>query len=202
MISLDTRGIRESHLHIMLQRIEACFKESVRRNQLSHNILDQYRDKNKQEDELNSSYTFENAESPNSAVCTTNFDALEPSISFRIEIGKNEKENNNFLQRYEDLQNWMWKECFNPSIVRALTCGEKRCLPLLGICDICISTYAEDCCTFCLRSQGKIAAKGIYSEQFIDENSSMNAPNSPLRIRLIEAILTSLEVSYSALFCI
>lgn len=203
LTALDTRGTRESHLHIMLQRIEACFKESVRRNRLSHNILDHNRGKDRQEDvELNSSFAFENAESPNSAICTTNFDALEPSLSFRIEIGKNEKENNNFLKRYEDLQNWMWKECFNPSIVHALAYGEKRCLPLLGICDTCINTYAEDNCPCCGWSRGTIAAKGIYTEQFNGENSLMDGPNSPLRIRLIKAILTSLEVCYCALFCI
>ncbi|KAH6773670.1 hypothetical protein C2S51_012074 [Perilla frutescens var. frutescens] len=194
--ALDIRGTRESHLHIMLQRIEACFKESVRRNRLSHNILDHNRDNDRQEDvELNSSFAFESAESPNSAVCTTNFDALEPSLSFKIEVGKNEKENNNFLKRYEDLQNWMWKECFNSSIVHALGYGKKRCLPLLGICDICLTTYVEDTCPCCRRIQGKIAAIGIFSEQFNGENNVMDGTNTPLRIRLIKAILTSLEVA-------
>ncbi|KAI3800848.1 hypothetical protein L1987_28946 [Smallanthus sonchifolius] len=32
LLSLDTRGARESHLHIMLQKIEMAFKESIRRN--------------------------------------------------------------------------------------------------------------------------------------------------------------------------
>ncbi|KAD7117894.1 hypothetical protein E3N88_05162 [Mikania micrantha] len=32
LLSLDTRGTRESHLHIMLQKIELSFKENIRRN--------------------------------------------------------------------------------------------------------------------------------------------------------------------------
>lgn len=198
LTALDTRGTRESHLHIMLQRIEACFKECVRRNRLSHDG-----DKGRHEDvELNSSFAFENAESPSSAVCSTSSDALEPSLSFRIEVGKNEKEGNNFMKRYEDLQNWMWKECFNSSIVCALAYGMKRCSPLLGICDICLTTYAEDNCPCCRRAQGKIAAKGHFPMQFNGENNLMDGTDSPLRIRLIKTILNSLEVLLCVFFCI
>ena len=35
--SLDVRGIRESHLHVMLEKIEMSFKEAVRRNKLHLN---------------------------------------------------------------------------------------------------------------------------------------------------------------------
>ncbi|XP_047970225.1 homeobox-DDT domain protein RLT1-like isoform X2 [Salvia hispanica] len=191
LTSLDTRGTRESHLHIMLQRIEVCFKESVRRNRLSQNG-----DADRQGDvELNSSFAFESAESPSSAVCTTSFDALEPSLSFRTEVGKNEKESNNFMKRYEDLQNWMWKECLNSSIVRALEYGKQRCSQLLGICDICFATYAEDCCPCSHWDQGMIVTKGHFPVQFNGENNLMDGRNSPLRIRLIKTILISLEVA-------
>lgn len=201
LTALDTRGTRESHLNIMLQRIETCFKESVRRNQLSHDILGHNGDKVKQEDdELNSSFAFESAESPSSAICTTSSDALEPSHSFRIEVGKNEKEKNNFLKRYDDLQNWMWKECLNSSIIRALAYGKKRCSPLLGICDVCLATYAEDSCPYCQRAQEKIATKGHSSVQFNGESNLMDGTNSPLRIRLIKTILTSLEVLLCSFF--
>lgn len=195
LTALDTRGTRESHLHIMLQRIETSFKESVRRHRLSYDILDHNGDMGRLEDaELNSSFAFESAESPSGAVCSTSSDALEPSHSFRIEVGKNEKENNNFLKRYEDLQNWMWKECLNPSIIRAVQYGKKRCSQLLGICDICLATYAEDSCPHCQRAQEKISTKGHSFVQFNGENNSMDGTNSPLRIRLIKTILTSLEV--------
>ena len=198
LTALDTRGTRESHLHIMLQRIEACFKGSVRKNRLYLNG-----DKGQQEDaEQNSSFAFESTESPTSAVSTASFDTLEPSLSFRIEVGKNEKENYNFMKRYEDLQNWMWKECFNSSIVRALAYGKKRCSQLLGICDICLATYAEDDCPCCRLAQSKIAAKGHFPVPFNCENNMMDGRNSPLRIRLIKTILISLEVLLCAFFCI
>ncbi|KAI3456227.1 hypothetical protein Pfo_012890 [Paulownia fortunei] len=203
LTSLDTRGTRESHLHIMLQKIEVCFKECVQRNRLFPNILDHNRNKGRQEAvEVNSSLACESVESPSSAICSTNSDILEPSLSFRIDIGRNETERNNVLKRYEDLQTWMWKECFNSSIVCAMAYGKKRCSPLLGICDICLATYdAKDICPSCHQIHGKVGAKGNFSEQFNGENNLMDGTNitmsnsSPLRIRLIKAILSSLEVA-------
>lgn len=197
--SLDIRGTRESHLHIMLRSIQTCFMECVRRNQLFH------KNSGGQEAvELSSSVACESADSPNSVVCTTNADALEPSLSFRIETGKNVTEKKSFLKRYEDLQNWMWKECFSSSVVCAMAYGKKRCLSLLGICDICLATYdAEDSCPSCNRIQNAVGAKEIFSEQLNGENNITGGTNifmlysSPLRIRLIKAILAQLEVCYS-----
>lgn len=194
LASLDTRGTRESHLHIMLQSIEVCFKECVRRNQLFHKNSEQEAVK------LSSSFGGERAESPSSVVCTNNTDALEPSISFRIETGNNTTEKKNFLKRYEDLQNWMWKGCFSSSVVSAMAYGKKRCLSLLGICDICLATYdAEDSCPSCSRIQN--TTKGNFSEQLNGENDFTGRIDmlysSPLRIRLIKAILAQIEVCYS-----
>ncbi|KAL6567386.1 hypothetical protein OROGR_001054 [Orobanche gracilis] len=188
LTSLDTRGTRESHLHIMLQKIEVCFKERVQRNQLFPNILNH---KDGQE-----------AESPTSVVCNTKSDMLEPSTSFRIEVGRTETERKNFLKRYEELQTWIWKECFNSSTIRAMAHGKNRCSPLLRICDVCLATYnPEDICPSCHQTRSKVLARGNSSEQFKCENNLMDGSdiimsNSfPLRIRLIKAILSSLEVA-------
>ncbi|XP_051126147.1 homeobox-DDT domain protein RLT1-like [Andrographis paniculata] len=178
LTSLDTRGTRESHMHIMFQRAEACFKEFVRRNRLVSNSLDHNRNKDQQEtDQRNCSFAGPSVESPGSAVCSSNSDVCDPSQSFRIEIGRNEVEKNNLLKRYGDLRTWMWKQCFKSSIICAMTFGEKRCLPVLEICEFCLNTYdaSKVTCPYCNRN----------------ESSS----SSPLRVGLIKAVLTLLEAS-------
>ncbi|PIN06555.1 Transcription factor PHOX2/ARIX, contains HOX domain [Handroanthus impetiginosus] len=195
LTSLDTRGTRESHLHIMLQKIEGCFKECVKRNRLSPNILGHNRKKGGQE-AVEGSSSFANVESPSSAICSTNSDISEPSLSFRVDIGRNEIEKKNSLKRYEDFQTWMWKECFNSSIVCAIAYGKKRCLPLLEICNTCHATYdaKKDICPSCHRIPGKVGGKGFFPEQFNGEDIMM-ADSSPLRIRSIKAILALLEAA-------
>ncbi|GFP97110.1 homeobox protein aristaless [Phtheirospermum japonicum] len=174
LMSLDTRGTRESHLHIMLQKIEVYFKERVQRNRLLPN-------KGGQE-----------AESPSSAVCSANSDTLEPSPSFRIETGRNETERNSILKRYEDLQTWIWKECLNVSIVRAIAYGKSRCSPLLGICNVCLATYdSKDICPSCRQTPSKFNGG---ENNLMDETDLIMSNSPPLRIRLIKAILSSLEV--------
>ncbi|KAL3617111.1 hypothetical protein CASFOL_039505 [Castilleja foliolosa] len=174
LMSLDTRGTRESHLHIMLQKIQVHFKERVQMNRLFLN-------KGGQE-----------AESPKSAVCSANSDTLETSPSFRIESGRNETERNNILKRYENLQTWIWKECLNSTILRSMAYGKRRCLLLLGICDVCLATYdSKDICPSCSRTPIKFNGDQY---NLMDETDLIMSNSSPLGIRLIKAILSLLEV--------
>ncbi|KAG8385512.1 hypothetical protein BUALT_Bualt03G0053000 [Buddleja alternifolia] len=199
LTSLDTRGTRESHLHIMLQKIEVSFKECVRKNWLFPNILDQNITKAGHEAiEVNSGLACSSVDSPRSAVCSTNSDIWEPSLSFRIDLGRTLTEKNNFLKRYEDLQSWILKECFNSSMIYAMAYGKKRCLPLFEICDVCSATYdvKMDFCPFCNLLHEKVGAKGNFSDHnLMDETGIISLNSSPLRIRLIKALLTLLEVS-------
>ncbi|KAL7129980.1 hypothetical protein ABFS83_13G103000 [Erythranthe nasuta] len=205
LASLDTRGARESHLHIMLQKIEVCFKECVQRNNRSSvDILDHNRNKGGQEAVGGtSSLGCGSVESPSSAVCSSNSDILEPSGSFRIDFGRSGIEKKNLLKRYEDLQTWTWKECLNSSTVRALAYGKKRCSQLLGICDVCLAFYdaKEDICPSCHQIHGKVGPKGNSPDQFNGEKSITDGTDiimsnsSPPRIRLIKAIVALLEVA-------
>lgn len=179
----------------MLQKIEVSFKECVQRNQLFHNNLDYNRNKGVQEvAEGTLGLAGESIESPSSAVCNSNSDILEPSFSFRIDVGRSGIEKKNILKRYEDLQTWMWKECLNSSIVRALAYGKQRCLPLLALCDICLAIYdaKEDICPSCHPIHSKVGAEGSFNSEK-DGTDGIDS-SSPLRIRLIKAIVASLEV--------
>ncbi|XP_027159398.1 homeobox-DDT domain protein RLT1 isoform X1 [Coffea eugenioides] len=204
--SLDMRGIRESHLHIMLQKIEVPFRERVRKN-LSFNCIEG-KEGMKTGDELaevsSSPGCNSGLDSPSSTVCGMNSDSLEPSSSFKIELGRNETERENALKRYEDFQIWMWRECFNSSVLRSLTYGKNRCTPLLGTCHLCFDSYMNvECHGHSCHTTSKVGNKEGLVEQTIHEEKVKVEPlnfgdsnsSHPLRIRLIKVLLNSLEAS-------
>lgn len=169
LASLDTRGSLESHLHIMLQKIELSFKENIRRN------------------------------TNNSGASTS--DSLDSS-PFKIEFGSNELEIKNAMERYQDLEKWMWKECLYSSNMSAMAHGKRPCTPLLGICDSCHTSYCyvKAICPRCYRPFSTFGDKLCYPELNIQDNvHKTNDPNEwditqPIRIRLIKSLLTFLEV--------
>lgn len=201
LTSLDTRGLRESHLHIMMKKIETPFRERVRRNTLQNGSVVQCRNATGNEVAEASS----GGDSPSSMVCSTSSDRWEPS--FKIELGKNEEEKRNVLRRYQDFQVWMWKEHFGSSVLSALAHGQKRCLPLLGVCDRCLDTFLfeEDFCSSCHRTFDNVdfVAKLLELEisygdiiKFDSENVVISSTSCPLRIILIKALLSMLEVRF------
>lgn len=206
--SLDTRGIRESHLHSMLQKIETPFKETIRRNFHLNKAAKSTRASVKEEDaEMASSTDCSlGTDSSGSTVCRLNSDAVEISSSFRIEIGKNDTEKSDALKRYQDLQKWLWKECFNTSILCALKYGKKRCPELLATCDICHDLYLseENHCPSCHKTFAtihnhdlKFSEHVMYCEKRkVDFNRNIRALNSslPTRTQMLKAQLALIEV--------
>ncbi|XP_073058613.1 homeobox-DDT domain protein RLT1-like [Primulina eburnea] len=194
--SLDARGTRESHLHIMLQKIELYFKECVQSNQFL-DLTDQSR--NEGEDvafEVISSVASASTESPRSEFCGTQSDSWEPSTSFKIGCRKNESKENNLLKRYEELQIWTWKECFSSAILRAQRYGKIRRSPLLGTCDVCLDTHdaKNDLCPHCHWMHSHVDDRGNFTENNLIDRINIGRSNStsPI-IRLIKAVLTLLE---------
>ncbi|XP_057955168.1 homeobox-DDT domain protein RLT2 isoform X3 [Malania oleifera] len=209
LASLDTRGVRESHLHSMLQKIEISFKETVRRNLLRINVTRQSGDIVKSEaSEMAPIHDCGvDMDSPSSTVCVSNSDMSEPSSSFRIELGRNEFEKNNSLNRYQDFEKWMWQECFNSSILCAMKYGKKRCMQLLGICDHCCDIYfPEDShCPSCHKTYSTFNRNFNFSEHVSQCREKLKAGHDrtllgsesslPLRIKLLKAHLALIEVS-------
>ncbi|GMI72298.1 RINGLET 1, homeobox-1 [Hibiscus trionum] len=148
LASLDARGIRESHLQIMLQKIESSFKENVRRNM--HSARAMVRSGSSSENEA-SEIDSANFDSPSSGICGLNSDAPETLPSFKIQLGRNENERKSAMKRYQDFQTWMWKECYNATTLCAMKYEKKRCAPLLAVCDACLSSHiTEDMhCSYC-----------------------------------------------------
>lgn len=190
LASLDTRGVRESHLHIMLQKIEGPFKGRARQNMscgASSNPT-----------------SGASADSPGSAIYGVSSDSWETSSSFKIELGRNEEEKKNALQRYQGFQIWMWKECLSSSILCAMRYGKKRCLPLLGICGHCLDSYhsEEGICPSCNKMSCEVDMNGKFLEQAmdsmdnlkIDYNNLVVSNACPVRVRLMKAVLSFTEV--------
>lgn len=205
LVSLDTRGIRESHLHIMLQKIEVPFRELARKNLLGANVVGHIEKKigNEVADLSTSPGSNDGTESPNSTVCGTSSESLEPSSSFKIELGRNDRERENALNRYQDLQIWMWKESFNSSILRGMNYGKKQRIPLLGICNLCLDSFMieDGYCPSCHTTTTKLENGECFFEKCFEEklkNEPMNFIVSngtrPLRIRVMKALLICLEV--------
>ncbi|CAL9122130.1 unnamed protein product [Musa textilis] len=102
LAALDTRGIRESHLHSMLQRIESTFKEAIRRNKKVVSSADFVGD------QVITGLTKTSSpdcsmelDSPSSSLCGLASDALENSSSFRIELGQSKAEISAAVRRYQ-----------------------------------------------------------------------------------------------------
>ncbi|KAJ6935585.1 homeobox-DDT domain protein RLT1 isoform X2 [Populus alba x Populus x berolinensis] len=203
--SLDTRGVRESHLRIMLQKIESSFKENGRRNLWSPNVVCQSgtTDENKKA-ETDSSNCPADIDDPSSMFCDSSSDTFDTFSWFRIELGRNSAEKKGALKRYLDFQNWMWKDCFNSSTLRAMKFGKKRCEQLLDTCNLCFSSYlSED--THCLSCHQtfKVDNKNFdFAEHEIQCKEKRFDPGNarafdsclPLGIRLLTALLGSIEV--------
>ncbi|XWS68694.1 hypothetical protein CRYUN_Cryun04dG0113200 [Craigia yunnanensis] len=207
LCSLDARGIRESHLHAMLQKIEMSFKEAVRRNKLHVNKRQNGDTIKTEANEMASGPDWSVcSESPNSTVCGSDSDMSETSTSFSIELGRNNFEKNDALKRYQDFDKWMWKECFNSLTFCAAKYGKRRCKQLLGVCSSCFNIYfsEDNHCPSCHRTY--IASKSTlnFSQhvaqcaeklQMGSEFSLDGSVFSPLRIRLIKLQLALVEVS-------
>lgn len=202
--SLDSRGIRESHLRLMLLKIENTFKETIQKNAKCAKIgnIDEIRVKNEVDETDSSPDHHASSDSPSSTLCGLNSDTSETSSSFRIELGKSESDKKAALRRYRDFQKWMWKECYNPSILCATKYGKKRCKPQVDICDICLNLYCleNSHCNHChltLPSNDglNVSKHAIQCGDKLAKDICISESPLPLRTRLLKALLAFIEVS-------
>ncbi|XP_057450626.1 homeobox-DDT domain protein RLT2-like isoform X3 [Lotus japonicus] len=206
LASLDVRGIRESYLHMMLERVEMSFKESVRRNVLNSNMRMQNGDTVRRL----KTEAVEMAEQDCSADihCPTtvgidNLDASETSTSFVVQLGKSEADDKDACTRYQDFEKWMRKECLNSPLLCALKFGKKRCNQLLAICDVChhVCFFGEVRCPSCHKTFSTCKNNSSSSEHIAHSEGKVKigtdyfSPSSPLRMRLLKILLSVVEVS-------
>ncbi|KAL8151093.1 hypothetical protein V2J09_020901 [Rumex salicifolius] len=203
--SLDVRGVRESHLYALLQRIETLFKESFKRKQLV--IVKPEEGAVKTDLSAVASHLDSCENSPNSIIYTSNSKVPETSSSFQIESGRNDIELKNILQRYKDFEEWIWKEYSFSSSLRAMKYGEKRCEQLLGVCDCChdLFFFEDHHCPTCHNTFPATDLNINFPDHMArcDEMLKFNPvwkikgldSLAPVRIRLLKGLLAHLEVS-------
>ncbi|XP_054812653.1 homeobox-DDT domain protein RLT2 isoform X2 [Prosopis cineraria] len=196
LASLDVRGIRESHLHMMLRRIERSFKESVKRNNL----------RRQEGDTVNKSFQMTAEHDCCASMCSTNLDLSETSTSFVVQLGRNDSDNQDALRRYQDFEKWMLKEGINSSVLCALRAGKRRCSQFLGMCDFCHEIHLSEeipspSCYRTLRICKSNLSSSEHMAQYegklkITDDYVINvSPSYPLRLRLLKVLLSIVEVS-------
>ncbi|CAF1709612.1 hypothetical protein HID58_056118 [Brassica napus] len=163
--SLDMRGIRESHLGIMLLKIEGSFKENACKNTRADSV------------------------SPSSAISGSNSDSMEASTSIRVELGRNDREKECLSKRFHGFQRWMWTETYSSLPSCARRHGKKRC-ELLATCEVCVASYLSEYthCTSCHRRLNM-----FYSSERKILDSALTASPLPFGVRLLKALLVFLE---------
>ncbi|XP_019416978.1 PREDICTED: homeobox-DDT domain protein RLT1-like isoform X1 [Lupinus angustifolius] len=201
--SLDLRGIRESHLRLMLQKIENSFKENVRKNaRVKVGSIGETSIKNEADETDSISDRHAGSDSPSSTLCGLNSDTSETSSSFKIELGESECEKKAALKRYQDFQKWMWRECYKSSILCAVKSGKKRCKPQLDICDTCLNPYFFedshcDCChqSFPSNNGFNFSKHAFQCGDKLSKDICVLDSSLPLRIRLLKALVAFIEAS-------
>lgn len=143
--SLDIRGIRESHLHSVLQNIGPTFKETVRKNLSSLHSGGHISVDLKKEVELDLCSAIDSSKAL--ACVSSSPGPLMPNL-----VVDNGSEENDMNRRYKDFE-WIWKECFASNAFRALRHGTLRQQQLLEICNSChiVFSWEENHCPSCHR---------------------------------------------------
>ncbi|KAK7405008.1 hypothetical protein VNO78_06134 [Psophocarpus tetragonolobus] len=207
LASLDVRGVRESHLHMMLQKIELYFKETVRRSVQNVNRRMQNGDtierlKTEAVEMASNQDCIANIRGSIS-VCIDNLDASETSTSFVVQLGRNEAETKDAFVRYCDFEKWMQKECLNSSVLCAMKFEKKRCCQFLSVCDMCLHVYFSGGapCPSCHGTFGACKSNStsghVHSEGKVKIGIDCFHVSSllPLRMRLLKIFLSIVEVT-------
>lgn len=188
---MDIRGIRESHLHSVLQNIGPTFKETARKNSSSlhsdgHVIVDV-----KKEVKLDLCSAID---SPTALACTSS--SPGPLMPNLVDNGAEENDMN---RRYKDFE-WIQKECFASNVFRALRHGTLR-QQLLEICNSCqiLFSWEENHCPSCHKTYCTSKETLNFAEHVAKCNSEefdyvLFDLSLPPRIVLLKVQLSTIEV--------
>ncbi|XP_031487824.1 homeobox-DDT domain protein RLT2-like isoform X2 [Nymphaea colorata] len=211
--ALDVRGLREAHLHSMLQKIEKSFREATKKS-VSGLAMTDLNSVASNADASEAAFFYGNnveISSPSSIVCGDSPEALEYSKSFKIDLGSSNVEKIDALRRYHEFQKWIWMECFHSSSLCATKYGKKRCFDLFSTCDVCYDLHLskDKHCRYCHETFESSHRTDTSFNQHIDDCEEKRkvdprwkycASNSsvPMRVRVLKALLALIEVSLAS----
>ncbi|CAA0816207.1 Homeodomain-like transcriptional regulator [Striga hermonthica] len=173
LTSLDVRGIREYHLHSMLQNIGASFKKSASINLLRSNT---------------------------GVHSGEGFKKEFPDIKHKLE--NNGTEENKVIERYKDFE-WLWKECFNISgALKYGTFRREKLLEICKSCHGLFS-WEDSHCPYCHRTHKTSELHFSFAEHIRQCQKNISEGTKgilldlslPPRVRLLKVQLASIEAS-------
>uniref|UniRef100_A0A452ZWD0 Uncharacterized protein n=1 Tax=Aegilops tauschii subsp. strangulata TaxID=200361 RepID=A0A452ZWD0_AEGTS len=205
--SLDTRGIRESHLHSMLQSIESTFKDAIgwiKCATIEHSAGRNLRNGSSEIISPNHSNEFGSPCSTLSGVVSDT--GVAYSDSFKIELGRNDLEKVAISKRACMFLKWMW-EGNNHQSTCAMKYGKKRCSDLIHGCDYCYQIYLaeETHCSSCHKTFKSIHSLSEHTSQCEEKRRTdpnwkiqISDDSVPIRPRLLKLLLATVEASVPA----
>ncbi|CAH2046509.1 unnamed protein product [Thlaspi arvense] len=180
--SLDVRGVRESNLHFMLLKIEASFKEAVRRN-----------------------------DEANPGLCSSLDSEISTAFKIELGDSNDAVERCGVFNRFQSFEKWMWDNMLRPDALSAFKYGAKISRPLFRVCRNCAELhFVEDiCCPSCGQMMhhggGSDVGELCFAEQLAQLGDGSRGGDglfilrgsisSPLRIRLLKIQLALVEAS-------
>ncbi|KAJ6402124.1 hypothetical protein OIU84_014246 [Salix udensis] len=178
--SLDTRGVRESHLCIMLQKIESSFKENLRRNLWSPSIVCQSGTTDDKKAEKDNSTCAASIDGPSCMLRVSSSDSFDTFSSFRIELGRTSAEKKGALKRKDVSSYWIPVTCVSALI------SLKTLTVFLATKHLKLITRILILLNMRFNAKRKVSDPG---------NARACDSCLPLGVRLLTALLGSIEVS-------
>ncbi|KAJ7521596.1 hypothetical protein O6H91_19G060800 [Diphasiastrum complanatum] len=157
MSSLDTRGIREFHLHTVLKKLKGTLRQGMRSSSSNTQPTPFSRSIIKSKGAAMQALLSEHGkcsidsrlmtvtkmdDSPPSGISGPGNDMLDSPGAIQVELSHTAGEKQRALDRHRDMERWLWIQCFRAdSSVRAIRFGERREADLLNSCDTCHDLY-------------------------------------------------------------
>lgn len=225
LANLDTRGVREAHLHGVLLKLETLVRQGMRKL-ASKMRVEQKLPANPNEDKA---VDMSIMRSSSNGVTSTNLkeedgssgdgtvflgrDSYRHMGAIRVQIGNSQSERHGVLERYKEFDKWFWgKETPALSFLAAMRSRKKRCSELLAKCDMCHDLYwhEEKHCPCCHTTFEVLAKKDknyvehvsecekLWSERSPKEKLQCLIKRLPCRVQLLKAQFLCVEAAIPA----
>lgn len=227
LANLDTRGVREAHLHGVLVKLENLIRQGMRR--FSSTVRPDQRlpanesevkavDSSKFRSSGNGVLTFHSGHmeedgSSGDGTVLSDKESCRHAGAIQIQIGNSHRERKCVLDRYREFDKWFWsRETPEFSVLVAARLKKKRSPEILAKCEVCHDLFwnEEKHCSYCHTTFEASAKRDVKYMQHVSECemnwSERNANEKlqwlfrklPSRVRLLKAQFLLVEAAIPA----
>ena len=205
MESLDTRGVREAHLHGVLQKLENLIRQGMNNLSIcSQRLLFKEGKVMSSNNGLASTnvagYTSEDGSSESGTVFQDS-GSVKCRGSIQIQNGNIQTERNDVFERYKEFEKWIWSMQtpeYSDLIAMRIT---KRSSELLALCEMCHDFYWPQekqcsCCHTAFENAEKLNAKSRINVNEYEKKRGIASSVKllPPRLQVLKAQILSVEV--------